>query len=112
MAADALRKNDMTAHLMDALDRGEDIGHYGRLVFVMVGRHFMDEDELVRHLKQRGGHGRGEGPGGWSSSGPVRHHNPPKRERIMEWQAPAGLPHLPPRLRPRRLQRLQEPEIP
>jgi len=35
MSTAELRKNGMMAHLMDALFRREDIGHYGRLVFVM-----------------------------------------------------------------------------
>jgi len=39
MAVEELRKNDMMAHLLDALDAGNDIGHYGRLVFAMVARH-------------------------------------------------------------------------
>ena len=47
---DALRRNGMMAHLMDALDAGKDIGHYGRLVFAMVAHHFMEEDELVKWL--------------------------------------------------------------
>jgi hypothetical protein len=38
MSLAELRKNAMMAHLIDALSRGEDIGHYGRLVFVMVAR--------------------------------------------------------------------------
>ena len=36
MAVEDLRKSDMMAHLLDALDKGKDIGHYGRLVFAMV----------------------------------------------------------------------------
>ena len=43
MSVEALRKNDMMTHLLDALDRGQDIGHYGRLVFAMVARHFLSE---------------------------------------------------------------------
>jgi len=49
---DELRKSEMMAHLLDALDDGKDIGHYGRLVFAMVARHFMDEEELVGYLGQ------------------------------------------------------------
>ena len=30
-----LRKDEMMAHLLDSLDQGKDIGHYGRLVFAM-----------------------------------------------------------------------------
>jgi hypothetical protein len=44
MALDALRKNGMMAHLLDSLNSGQDIGHYGRLVFAMVARHFVDDD--------------------------------------------------------------------
>jgi hypothetical protein len=42
-----LRQSPMMAHMLDALDNGEDIGHYGRLVFAMIGRHFVSNDELV-----------------------------------------------------------------
>ena len=52
MATDDLRNNAMMAHLLDALDEGKDIGHYGRLVFTIVARHFVDEDELVTLLKK------------------------------------------------------------
>ena len=52
MPAQDLRNSPMMAHLLDALDDGKDIGHYGRLVFTMVARHFMDEDELVKTLSQ------------------------------------------------------------
>ena len=31
-----LRDSPMMAHLMDALEAGTDIGHYGRLTFAMV----------------------------------------------------------------------------
>jgi hypothetical protein len=33
MAVDDLRRGSMMAHLLDALERGEDIGHYGWLTF-------------------------------------------------------------------------------
>jgi len=52
MAKEDLRKNAMMAHLLDALGEGKDIGHYGRLVFAIVARHFVDEDELVGLLRQ------------------------------------------------------------
>jgi hypothetical protein len=37
MAVEDLRKSEMMAHLIDALDQGEDIGHYGKLVFAHSG---------------------------------------------------------------------------
>jgi hypothetical protein len=51
MPVEELRQEPMMAHLLDALDRGQDIGHYGRLVFVMVGRHFMQDEEIIDRQK-------------------------------------------------------------
>jgi hypothetical protein len=51
MSVQDLTGNDMMAHLMDALNQGKDIGHYGRLVFVMVARHFLSEKELIDYLQ-------------------------------------------------------------
>ena len=38
MAVQDLRQSGTMAHLLDALDQGEDIGHYGRLMFVIVAQ--------------------------------------------------------------------------
>ena len=94
VGSDNLRDSKMMAHLLDALEQGTDIGEYGRLTFVMVARHFMDEDEmiellarqpeldetkaraLVLQVKQRG-------------------YNPPKRERILQWQSQQEFPICP-----------------
>ena len=51
MSVAELRKNGMMGHLIDALSEGQDIGHYGRLVFVMVARHFLSSDELFNQLQ-------------------------------------------------------------
>ncbi len=90
----ALRQDSMMAHLMDSLDAGKDIGHYGRLVFAMVARHFMNDDEVL----------------GWLTRDPDfsaekatlmlrqvegRDYNPPKRDRILQWQAEQEFPILP-----------------
>jgi hypothetical protein len=91
---DTLRRNDMMRHLMDALARGEDIGHYGRLVFAMVGRHFMDDDELVRQLC---------GDPNFSEMQAKalvhqvrgRDYNPPRRETILQWQREQAFPICP-----------------
>ncbi len=50
MSAEDLRKNPMMNHLLDALDAGKDIGHYGRLVFTIVARHFLSDDEMVEWM--------------------------------------------------------------
>jgi hypothetical protein len=52
VAVEDLRKNGMMAHLLDAPEAGQDIGHCGRLVFAMVARHFMDGDELLTYLQE------------------------------------------------------------
>jgi len=91
MALNDLRQNEMMAHLMDALDKGQDIGHYGRLVFVMVGRFFASDDELVKELtkdkdcdeqKARSLIRQVEAKG----------YNPPKRERVLEWMSQQEFP--------------------
>jgi hypothetical protein len=56
---DELRRNPMIAHLLDALDKGKDIGHYGRLTFATVGHHYLDRGELVEILSK--GKGADEG---------------------------------------------------
>jgi hypothetical protein len=38
MPVEDLRRSPMMEHMLDALDEGEDIGHYGRLTFAMVAR--------------------------------------------------------------------------
>src|SRR5579875_969120 len=90
----ALREDSMMAHLLDALNAGTDIGHYGRLVFAMVARHFMTDDEVVAELikdpdfpeeQARQMLRQVEG----------RDYNPPRRERILQWQAEQEFPIVP-----------------
>ena len=89
-----LRRDSMMAHLLDSLTAGKDIGHYGRLVFSMVARHFMPDEELLAWLlrdpdfdeaKARAMLRQVEG----------RDYNPPRRDRILEWQAQQDFPILP-----------------
>ena len=89
-----LRDSPMMAHLMDALEAGTDIGHYGRLTFAMVARHFLDEDELVKLLANQPDHGE-EDARALLRQMAARNYNPPKRERILEWQAQQDFPILP-----------------
>ncbi|HEY0759395.1 MAG TPA: hypothetical protein VGD59_09090 [Acidisarcina sp.] len=89
-----LRKDSMMAHLLDSLEASKDIGHYGRLVFAMIARHFLSDEEVL----------------GWLTRDPDfsaeqaklmlrqvegRDYNPPKRERIVEWQSQQEFPILP-----------------
>ena len=85
MSVEDLRQSPMMNHLLNALDNGEDIGHYGRLVFAMIGRHFVSSDELVELLtKDRD-----------AEEGDIRAmvqqveekgYSPPRREKILQWQ--------------------------
>ena len=90
----ALREDAMMSHLLDSLDAGKDVGHYGRLVFAMVARHFMNDDEVIAELtKDRD----------FSEEQAItmlrqvegRDYNPPRRDRILQWQAEQEFPIIP-----------------
>jgi hypothetical protein len=76
----------MMAHLLNALEAGEDIGHYGRLTVALVARFFLDDDELVRLLAHQPDHGEAEARA-LVAQVRLRGYNPPSRERILQWQA-------------------------
>jgi hypothetical protein len=94
MAAEALRRNDMMAHLLNALDAGQDIGHYGRLVFTMIGRHFMDESELVSWLTKDPATTEQQARG-LVRQVQSRDYNPPRPDRIADWQWQQEFPICP-----------------
>jgi hypothetical protein len=86
MAVDDLRQSPMMAHMLDALDNGEDIGHYGRLVFAMVGRHFVENDELVELLTKD--HDADEREiRAMVQQVEEKGYSPPRREKILEYQS-------------------------
>ncbi|MCW3062077.1 MAG: hypothetical protein JWQ02_3898 [Capsulimonas sp.] len=93
-ALDDLRKSDVMAHLLDSLDAGKDIGHYGRLVFAMVARHFLSEDEVVRLLQQDNDFSE---PDARALYLQVQGHdyNPPKREKLLDYQSKQDFPIVP-----------------
>ncbi len=89
-----LRKDSMMAHLLDSLNAGKDIGHYGRLVFAMVARHFLpheevlawmtkdkdvDEEKATLMLRQVEG----------------RDYSPPRRDKILDYQSKQDFPIIP-----------------
>ena len=89
-----LRRSPMMAHLMDALKKGEDIGHYGRLTFAMVAHHFVEPDELVRLLEQDKTMDTAQAKS-LVQQMESRGYSPPRRERILEWQAQQDFPICP-----------------
>lgn len=92
---DAMRKDSMMAHLLDSLDAGMDIGHYGRLVFAMVARHFLPHEQVLTYLCKDKDFSTAQA-NLMLKQVEGRDYNPPKRERILEWQKEqdfAILPH-------------------
>jgi hypothetical protein len=89
-----LSKDSMMAHLIDSLNQGKDIGHYGRLVFTMVARHFLREDEVVAALTQDRDFTEGQAAA-MMRQVESKDYNPPRRERIVEWQSQQEFPILP-----------------
>ena len=85
MPVEDLRQSPMMAHMLDALDNGEDIGHYGRLVFAMIGRHFVSNDELVGLLTKD--HDADEQEiRAMVQQVQDKGYSPPRREKILEFQ--------------------------
>jgi hypothetical protein len=89
-----LSASPMMLHLMDALEQEKDIGHYGRLTFVMVARFFLQEDEMVHMLTRDPDCSEAEAR---ELIAQVKGHgyNPPKRERILQWQREQDFPICP-----------------
>ena len=85
MPVEDLRQSPMMSHMLNALERGEDIGHYGRLTFVMIARYFVDNDELVRLLAQDTSIDENEA-GALVQQVEEKGYNPPRRDKILEWQ--------------------------
>jgi len=94
MPVEDLRKSEMMSHLLDALDKGEDIGHYGRLTFAMVAHHFLDEEELVKWLSKDGDTDEAKARA-LVRQVEERGYNPPRRERVLEWQEQQEFPICP-----------------
>ena len=94
MTIEALRKSSMMAHLLDALDAGEDIGHYGRLTFAMIARHFLSEADLIEYLQKDTDFSEIEAKA-LVQQVQGKDYNPPKRDRILEWQSQQEFPVCP-----------------
>ena len=85
MSVEDLRQSPMMEHMLDALDEGQDIGHYGRLTFAMVARYFVENDELVELLAKDGDTDEQEARA-LVQQVDEKDYNPPRREKIVEWQ--------------------------
>jgi len=94
MGFEELRKNGMMAHLLDSLDAGKNIGHYGRLVFAMVARHFVDDEELVARL-QKDPDCHEDQARALVEQVKGRDYCPPRREKVLEYQTHQEFPICP-----------------
>jgi hypothetical protein len=94
MSVEELRNNEMMAHLLDALDNGEDIGHYGRLVFAMVAQYFLDDEELGHYLKKDADVDEAQAEA-LCAQVRSRQYSPPSRRQILEWQKEQDFPICP-----------------
>jgi hypothetical protein len=94
MAVEELRKSDVMQHLLDALDQQQDIGHYGRLVFTMIARHFLPEEEVKQYLLQDPDCDEAEANALYKQV-QGKDYSPPKRDRILEWQSQQDFPICP-----------------
>jgi hypothetical protein len=94
MPVEDLRQSPMMGHMLDALDNGEDIGHYGRLVFAMIGRHFVSNDELVGLLTKDQDADEQEIKA-LVQQVEDKGYSPPRREKILEFQDQQDFPICP-----------------
>ncbi|MBW4564542.1 MAG: hypothetical protein KME32_26095 [Mojavia pulchra JT2-VF2] len=94
MALVELQKNEMMVHLLNSLDAGQDVGHYGRLVFAMVARHFLSESELIDYLQKDKDFSEQEARSLYLQV-QGKDYNPPRRERILQWQSQQEFPICP-----------------
>jgi hypothetical protein len=94
MAIEDLKQNEMMAHLANSLDSGQDIGHYGRLVFAMVGGHFLTEEELTQWLTKDPSC-NAEQAEALVKQVNDRGYNPPKPDRILDWMNRQEFPICP-----------------
>lgn len=90
----ALRNEPMMDHLLNALDSGQDIGHYGRLVFAMVAHHFLPEESMIQWLT-KDPRTNPEEATALLRQVEGRDYSPPRRDRILAWQSEQEFPILP-----------------
>ncbi len=94
MALNDLNSEPMMGHLISTLQSGNSIGHYGRLVFTMVARHFIEPEELVSLLEKDPECDRAQAES-LLTQVEARNYNPPKRERVLEWMRRQDFPICP-----------------
>ena len=94
MAIEDLKKDNMMNHLLASLEKGEDIGHYGKTRVHDGGAPFSDQDEVVEWLRKDPDCDEQKARG-LLQQVQSRNYNPPRRERILEWMRKQQFPICP-----------------
>jgi hypothetical protein len=94
MALKELKADPMMAHLISSLEQGRDIGHYGRLAFVMIARHFLARKQVLEYLMKDRDVDEDKAKS-LLAQVEARDYNPQKRERIPEWMSKQEFPICP-----------------
>ncbi len=94
MSVQDLQSSPMMGHLLDALDKHQDIGHYGRLVFTIVGQYFMSDDDLVKYLQKNPGVSDKDAKA-MVDEVKAQGYNPPSRGTVLDWQKQQDFPICP-----------------
>ena len=81
-----MRQSTMMNHMLEALENGEDVGHYGRLTFAMIARYFVENEELVGLLTKDSDADEQE-VRALVQQVEEKGYNPPRREKILDWQS-------------------------
>jgi hypothetical protein len=84
----------MMAHLLQSLESKKDIGHYGSLVFAIIGKHFSREEELLSKLCMNPSFDQTEASA-LIRQFESRDYNPPRPERNRECQTQQECPICP-----------------
>lgn len=86
-----LQQSPMMNHLLQALQQKQDIGHYGRLVFAMVGQYFLSEDEIIQLLAKDPDCDQ-EKAQNILKQVKAHEYTPPKPDRILAWMNEQDFP--------------------
>lgn len=89
-----VRQDAMMRYLMDSLNQGTHIGHYGLLTFAIVAHHFMTEQEVLEYLLKDPSMDMTQAQNLYRQV-QTRDYNPPRREKILEWQSHQQFPIIP-----------------
>lgn len=94
MSERQLRESPMMGYLLDSLEEGCDIGHFGRLTFTLVARYFLPRPRLVSLLSRNPSFSKARAEA-LVNQVMAHDYSPPTRETILEWQKKQTFPICP-----------------